>query len=64
MLSLVCQEAVLIILRNHLRFEDYRKLLSYYKSNADGLLSAYGRNVPIPDTSEPGVIHHARLGSR
>ena len=43
--------------------ENYRKLLSYYKSNADGLLSAYGRNVPIPDTSEPGVIHHARLGS-
>ena len=28
-----------------------------------GLLSAYDHGVPIPDTSKPGVIHHARLGS-
>ena len=43
--------------------EHYRTLLSYYKSNEDGLLSAYDRGIPIPDTSKPGVIHHARLGS-
>ena len=43
--------------------EHYRTLLSYYKSNEDGLLSAYDRDIPIPDTSKPGVIHHARLGS-
>ena len=41
----------------------YHDLLGYYKNNADGLLSAYDRGAPIPDTSEPGVIHHARLGS-
>ena len=43
--------------------EHYRTLLSYYKGNEDGLLSAYDRDIPIPDTSKPGVIHHARLGS-
>ena len=43
--------------------EHYRTLLSYYKNNADGLLSAYDRGVAIPETSNPGVIHHARLGS-
>ena len=26
-------------------------------------MSAYDHDIPIPDTSEPGVIHHARLGS-
>ena len=43
--------------------EHYRTLQTYYESNVDGLLSAYDRGVKIPDTSEPGVIHHARLGS-
>ena len=43
--------------------EHYQTLQTYYESNADGLLSAYDRDVKIPDTSEPGVIHHARLGS-
>ena len=43
--------------------EPYRTLQTYYESNVDGLLSAYDRGVKIPDTSEPGVIHHARLGS-
>ena len=43
--------------------EHYRTLLGYYKANEDGLLSAYDHGVPIPDTSKPGVIHHARLGS-
>ena len=37
--------------------------MSYYKGNEDALLSAYDRGIPIPDTSEPGAIHHARLGS-
>ena len=43
--------------------EHYRTLLSYYKGNEAGLLNAYDRGVAIPETSEPGVIHHARLGS-
>lgn len=43
--------------------EHYRTLQTYYERNVDGLLSAYDRGVKIPDTSEPGVIHHARLGS-
>ena len=43
--------------------EHYQKLQTYYESNADGLLGAYDRGVPIPETGEPGTIHHARLGS-
>lgn len=43
--------------------EHYCKLQTYYKGNSDALLSAYDHDIPIPDTSKPGVIHHARLGS-
>ncbi len=43
--------------------DHYRKLQTYYKGNMGALLSAYDHGIPIPATSEPGVIHHARLGS-
>ena len=43
--------------------DHYRKLQTYYKGNEDALLSAYDHDIPIHDTSEPGVLRHARLGS-
>ncbi len=60
---LACIEAMINSEEDTKTQEHYRTLQTYYESNADGLLSAYDRDVKIPDTSEPGVIHHARLGS-
>ena len=40
-----------------------RELQSYYTENKDALLGYYERGVEIPETREPGVVHHARLGS-
>ena len=60
---LACIEAMINAEEDPKIREHYRTLQTYYESNADGLLSAYDRDVKIPDTSEPGVIHHARLGS-
>lgn len=60
---LACIEAMINSEEDAKVQEHYRTLQTYYESNVDGLLSAYDRDVKIPDTSEPGVIHHARLGS-
>ena len=60
---LACIEAMINSEEDPKVQEHYRTLQTYYESNADGLLSAYDRDVKIPDTSEPGAIHHARLGS-
>ena len=43
--------------------EHYRKLQTYFEGNMECLLSPYARNVKIPETRDPGVVHHARLGS-
>ena len=40
-----------------------RELFSYFKENKDSLLGYYDRGIAIPDTVEPGVVHHALLGS-
>ena len=40
-----------------------RELFSYFKENEDSLLGYYDRGMAIPDTVEPGVVHHALLGS-
>lgn len=39
------------------------ELLGYYRENQDALKSYYERGIAIPETREPGVVHHARLGS-
>ena len=39
------------------------ELLGYYRENQDALKGYYDRGIEIPETREPGVIHHARLGS-
>lgn len=40
-----------------------QELLTYYRENKDAMTSCYDRGIEIPETREPGVIHHARLGS-
>ena len=40
-----------------------RELLTYYTENKNAMTGPYERDIPIPETREPGVIHHARLGS-
>ena len=40
-----------------------KELLGYYKETKDALTGYYDRGVEIPPTSQPGVVHHARLGS-
>ena len=39
------------------------ELLQYYSRNRDALKGYYDRGIRIPETSKPGEIHHARLGS-
>ena len=39
------------------------ELLRYFTSNKDSLLGYYDRGIPIPETVNPGVVHHALLGS-
>ena len=41
----------------------FQELLKYYRENKDALTSYYDRGIEIPETRNPGVIHHARLGS-
>ena len=43
--------------------ESLAELFVYYTENKDALTGYYGRDVEIPPTAQPGVIHHARLGS-
>lgn len=40
-----------------------QELYDYYNENKESLLGYYERGVEIPPTREPGVLHHARLGS-
>ena len=43
--------------------EGLAELLGYYTENKDALTGYYERGVEIPPTSQPGIVHHARLGS-
>ena len=43
--------------------ENLQVLLSYYQENQTALLGYRDRGIAIPDTREPGLVHHARLGS-
>ena len=40
-----------------------KELYKYYSENKESLKGYYDRGIDIPETREPGVIHHARLGS-
>ena len=43
--------------------ESLEELLGYYKENKDALTRYYDQGIEIPPTSQPGIVHHARLGS-
>lgn len=62
-LLLDCIEAQINSLTDVTEIEKMRDLQRYYTENKDSLLGYYDRDIPIPETREPGVIHHARLGS-
>lgn len=40
-----------------------KELYKYYSENKGSLKGYYDRGIEIPETRDPGVIHHARLGS-
>lgn len=39
------------------------ELYNFFYENKVALASPYARGITIPETREPGIIHHARLGS-
>lgn len=43
--------------------EGLQELYDYYSENRESLQGYYDRGIEIPPTREPGVLHHARLGS-
>ena len=62
-LILSCLEARINSVSDPSEIEKLKELYSYYHENKDSLLSYDDRGITIPETREPGVIHHARLGS-
>lgn len=62
-LLLDCLEAQINSLSDPAEIEKLKELQSYYRENKDSLLGYYDRDITVPETREPGVIHHARLGS-
>ena len=60
---LACIEAQINSLTDSTEIAKLKELQRYYTTNEDSLLGYYDRDIPIPETRMPGVIHHARLGS-
>ena len=60
---LTCIEAQMNSTEDKAEQEGLRELLTYYTENKNAMTGPYERGRSIPDTREPGVIHHARLGS-
>lgn len=60
---LVCIAAQIESTEDVAEQDGLRELLSYYTENKDAMTGPYDRGILIPETREPGVIHHARLGS-
>lgn len=60
---LACLEAQINSVQDESEREKLRELYRYYSENRDSLFSCHDRGREIPDTRQPGVIHHARLGS-
>ena len=58
-----CLEAQINSTTDENEIKALKVLQSYYTENKDALKGYYDRGIDIPDTREPGVIHHARLGS-
>lgn len=62
-LLLDCLDALVNSLTDPAEIEKAKELQRYYTENKDSLLGYYDRGIPIPETREPGVIHHAQMGS-
>lgn len=60
---LECLEAQINSVTDEKEKADLKVLQRYYTENKDVLKGYYDRGIDIPETREPGVIHHARLGS-
>ena len=60
---LECLEAQINSISDEKEIADLKVLQKYYTENKDALKGYYDRGIDIPETREPGVIHHARLGS-
>ena len=58
-----CLEAQINSVTDEKEISDLRVLQRYYTENKDALKGYYDRGIDIPETRDPGVIHHARLGS-
>ena len=58
-----CLEAQINSVEDEDEKKPLKELYRYYKENREALTSYHDRGIPIPDTREPGEIHHARLGS-
>ena len=58
-----CLEAQINSVEDRKEQADLQELYNYYKNNFESLTDYYSRGIEIPATREPGVIHHARLGS-
>lgn len=60
---LTCIEAQINSTEDKAEQDRLRELLAYYTENRSAMTGPYERGICIPETREPGVIHHARLGS-
>ena len=60
---LTCLQAQIESTEDETERAKLQDLLRYYTENKSALLGYYDRGIEIPETKEPGVIHHARLGS-
>ena len=58
-----CLEAQINSLLDGEEVDKLRELQRYYTEHREILKGYYDRGVQIPETTEPGVVHHARLGS-
>lgn len=58
-----CIEAYISSMENEREKAKLQELYNYYSENKAALAGYYDRGITIPPTREPGVIHHARLGS-
>ena len=58
-----CLEAYINSSENEQEIAKLKELQSYYSENREALPGYYDRGIKIPETRQPGVVHHVRLGS-
>ena len=58
-----CIEAYINTSEDEKEIEKLKVLYNYYSENKEALTHYLERGIEIPPTREPGVIHHARMGS-